>query len=221
MLLYASMRFCLSDLLLRSAQVLIINDEIKMKRMTANKLTVPSNKINQILLDEILNSTSTKNIKGLKRVSSLNVRDLEVKRTLNNLPLTLLKPSSNENSFEIVDELNFLGNVNAKQLNVKSINGFNVSALIENIFLTNERNLIRGSVIVKQLLDVDVLTAKNLFNIPIANLMTTATNQNISADVLISKFAFAKITTNTINDEILRDNIALVNKANVIEGEKS
>lgn len=211
--------FNFADLLLKSQTTVIFSDEIKLRNVTANRLTVRSNKINQIQLDQLLNSTSTKHISGFKTIERLKVSEITMTGTLNNLPLKLLESSSSDKPLEPFNELVFQGGINANSLNVKSINGFNVTALVENMFQTNERNLTRGSLIVSKPMNVNSLTTSNIASLAVANLMTIASSQTISADAVISKFHVANLTTNKINDEKLSNNVALINRPNMVKGE--
>lgn len=219
-LIYKGGKPIFEGLLLKSSPVLIFNDNMKLRNLTVNKLVVQSNRINQIELTELLNTTEVKRVKGLKRIQSLKVKELVTLKALNDLPQEFLEIPSADRLFEETDDHEFEGDVNVRMLNVKALNGLNVSALVENVFLQNERTELRGSLILGNLTNVNELVAKQLLDIPVDNLMTTSTNQTVRTDVRINKFSPVKLNTETINNEKLSQNVATIDNLNFIEGKK-
>lgn len=209
------------DLLLKSSKLMVMTDNVKLRNITASKIVVQSNQINRIPLSQLLNATSTRKVSGTKTFSALRVKDLSVSGTFNNLPLSFMDPSEREKPFELAEGFEFVGDINVKHLRVKSINGFNVPAVMGDVFLKGERNTINGTLIIKSTANVDRLDTKSLMAVPVENLMTTSTDQIIKADLFINKFFVAEMTTDTINDEKLSKNVALANEVNEIEGEFS
>lgn len=208
------------DLLLRSEPVLTFTDEIKLRNLTANKLVVIPNQINQIVLNDLLNSTRVSTVIGSKRIQQLNVKELITLQTVNNVPKVLLEAPAPDKSFEITDEFEFLGEINVKSLNVKSLNGFDVSAIVNNVFLQNERTVLRGNLIIRGLANVNQLIVGQLMDVPVDNFMTTSTDQTIEANVKINMFHADKLTTNLINNEKLNENVARMDSVNIIKGIK-
>lgn len=184
--------------------------------MVTEKLTVRTQEINEIRLTELLNATTTKSVSGTKFVKTLKVGSLEVAQTLNNLPSKSLEPSGDP--IEPVEGLLFQGDINVKHLVVRSMNGFNVAAIMQNVFLNNERNVISGNLIIQNVANANQIFAKNLQDIPVNNFLTTSSEQVVKSDVFINNFHVTKLTSNFTNGEKLSENVALTNVENVIEG---
>lgn len=205
-------------LLLKSSPVLTFTEDVKLRNLTSNKLVVRSNRINKIVLTELLNTTSARNIPGTKRLQKLEVKELITLQSMNNVPRNLLERPEADKPLELAEGFEFQGDINVKFLNVKVLNGFDVSAIVENVFLQNEKTVLRGNLFLRSLTNVDQLLADQLMEIPVDNLMTTSTSQTIKADVMINKFYVGKLITNLINNEKLGEIVATVNNVNVIEG---
>jgi hypothetical protein len=118
----------------------------------------------------------------------------------------------------LADGFEFQGDINVKHLIIKSLNGFNVSSVMKNVFLNGDRKTIRGNLILQNVVNVEKLNAKSLMEVSVDDLLTTATNQTIAANVFINKFFTRTLTSSTINGEKLRENVATVNEVNTIEG---
>jgi hypothetical protein len=211
--------FFFSDLALKSQPSLSFVQDISLKSLKANKIVVSSNKINEIPLTKIINATSVKHISVKKIFRSLKTKNLSVKQSLNNVPITVLEPSDKETPFEVSERIEFVDNINVKHLKVKALNGFNVTSLLNNVFLAGDRNTIKGDLILQSTVNVDSLVTEKLMEVPVENLMTKSTDQKVSADVFINKFFVRSLQSDFINDEKLRENAALANEENVIEGE--
>lgn len=207
-------------LMLKSAPVFTFPDKIELRNLTSNKLVVALNRINQILLTDLLNSTEALSIRGTKKLQKLNVKELVVLQTLNNIPQTLLEPPAADRPLELTDGFEFQGEINVKSLNVKTLNGFDVNDILENVFLKNERTELRGNLILRNMTNVNQLKTNQLRDIPVSNFMTTSTNQTVKANVKINKFYVRKLTTNTINNEKLSQIVATIDNPNVVEGKK-
>lgn len=210
----------LLDLVLKSHPVLTFSEDLKLKSLTTKKLVVLSNKINEIPLDQIINATSVKQVLGKKVFRSLNVKNLAVSQTLNNVPLKFLEAPKDENMLELADGFEFKGDINVKNLKVKALNGFNIPAVLDSVFLAGDRNTIKGNLILTNSVNVDSLVTGSLMEVPVENLMTKSTDQRVAADVFINKFFVSDLKSDSINDEKLSENAALVNEANVIEGKE-
>jgi hypothetical protein len=146
------------------------------------------------------------------------VKNLAVTETLNNVPRSLLEPSSEEKP--LAEGFEFLGDINVKHLKVKALNGFNVSSVFNNVFLAGDRNKIRGNLILQSTANVDNLVTGKLMEVPVENLMTKSTEQSVAADVFINKFFVRSLRSDLINDEKLSENVALMDQENVIEGKR-
>ena len=206
--------------MLKSQPIITFQDDLKLQSLTTNKLVILKNKINQILLSQIINATSAKQISGMKVLKNLKVKNLVAAQTLNNVPLNFLEPSSDKNTLELADGFEFQGDINVKHLKVKSLNGFNVSSVLSNVFLTKDRNIIKGNLILQNVANIDSLVTGSLMEVPVENLMTKSTDQVVTADVFINKFFVRNLISDSINGEDLSENVALVNEENVIEGDE-
>lgn len=209
-----------SDLLLKSQPIYNFNDQISLNTITSKKLVVRTNKINQIELNQLLNATSATKITGSKVFASLKVKDLMVTQTMNNLPLDFLNPSSPEKP-ESTEAFDFLGDINIKHLQVKSLNGFNVSAVLQDVFVTKESNIIHGNLVLQNVTNVEQMIVDSVMDLPVDNLLTKSTQQTVAANMFISKFYAEKLETKMVNDENLSQNVAMINDANTIEGESN
>ena len=219
-LIYEGVDPIFQGLLLKSAPVLNFIENIKLRNLTSNKLVVRSNRINKIVLTDLLNTTMAKSIPGTKKLQRLKVKELITLQTLNDVPKNLLERPEADKPLELTEGFEFQGDINVKSLNVNALNGFNVSVIVENAFLQNERNVLRGNLFLRSLTNVSQLLADQLMEIPVENLMTTSSSQTIKANVMINKFYVGKLKTNLINNEKLSDIVATVDNVNVIEGRK-
>lgn len=180
-------------------------------------MTVHSQAINQIKLDRLLRASSSNEVSGQKTFKDLNITDI-LSQTLNNIPLSVIDPSAANNPLELAEGFEFQGDINLNHLIVESINGFNVSAILQNVYLINRQNTIRGNYVVKNVTDVKDLTINTLMDTSIERIMTTSTDQIITANLFISKFHVTTLITNLTNNEKLKQNVALKNAVNIIEG---
>ena len=178
------------------------------------------NKINQIQLSQMVNATSVKRILGTKLLKNLKVKNLEVAQMLNNVPLNFVESSNDKSTLDLIDGFEFQGDINVKHLKVKSLNRFNVSSVLSNVFLTKDSSTIKGNLILQDIANIDSLVTGSLMEVPVENLMTTSTDQIVTADVFINKFFVRNFISDSINDEDFSENIALLNEENVIEGEE-
>lgn len=180
-------------------------------------MTVLSQEINQIRLDRLLKVSSSNKASGPKSFKNLNITDLK-SQALNNIPLSVIDPSTANDPLELTEGFEFQGDINLNHLVVKSINGFNISAILQNVFLLNQQNTIQGNYVVKNVTDVKNLKVNAVMDIPVDSLMTTSTDQTLMADFSISKFHVTTLTSNLTNNEDWKENVALKNAVNVIEG---
>lgn len=204
---------------MKSQPILFFNKDLSLKTLTTGKLVILSNKINGIPLSQIVNASSTKPVSGKKIFRSIKVKNLSVSQTLNNVPTNILE-SSSEKPQELAEGFEFQGDINVKHLKVKALNGFNVSSVLNNVFLVGDRNKIRGNLVLQNVANVDNLVTGSLMEVPVENLMTKSTIQTVAADVFINKFFVRSLRTDLLNDEKLSENVALVNEENLIEGER-
>lgn len=202
--------------MLKSQPTVTLSGNIKLRNLTANKVDVKSNQINRIPFDQMQLVSSSKPFSGTKAFRSLIIGNLTIKQTLNNLSLKFLNEGTAP--LELSDGFVFRGNINVRNLNVKTVNGFNISAVMENVFLDGDRNIVRGNLILRNVTNVDKLQVNSIMNVPVENLMTTSTDQVVSTDISITKLFATTVVSNTINDEELSQNIAVVNDVNIIEG---
>lgn len=198
----------------KSSKIHIFNDQLKVNSVTANKLTVMSNKINNIPLENLLNSSRTNHVKGLKNIQKLKVNEIYISDVLNNIPLTFL--NATENELKESKKMDFYGDINVRHLNVRNLNGFDVPKELRNLFLKENQTVIQGDLFVRNILNVDNLYGNHIMNIPINNFMTTSTSQTIESDVFIMKFHANLISVNTINNDVV-SNFARTDEANLIE----
>lgn len=200
--------------MLLKSQPLEFIDQLKFENVTANKLSVFSERINLIKFDQLL-KPSVEEVAGLKTFRGLKASNLEIAQALNNHPLKFL---TDDSPLELSDGFEFLGDINVDKLVVKSINGFNVTSVLQNVFLRNERNTIHGNLILHNVTNVKSLNIRKLMDIPVEALMTTGTDQVILANVSISQFHVTKLMPGSINNEEFNSNVAVINAANDIEG---
>lgn len=200
--------------MLLKSQPLRFIDQLKFENVTANKLSVFSERINFIKFDQLLKS-SVEEVAGLKTFRDLKASNVEIAQALNNHPLKFL---TDDSPLELSDGFEFLGDINVDKLMVKSINGFNVTSVLQNVFLRNERNTIHGNLILHNVTNVKSLNIRKLMDIPVEALMTTGTDQVILANVSISQFHVTKLMPGSINNEEFNSNVAVINAANDIEG---
>lgn len=206
-------RLFFAGLLLKSQPLQFI-EQLKFENVTANKLSVVSERINFIKFDQLLKS-SVEEVAELKTFRDLEASNIEIAQTLNNHPLKFL---TDDSPLELSDGFEFLGDINVDNLVVKSINGFNVTSVLQNVFLRNERNTIHGNLIFHNVTNVKDLNIRKLMDIPVEALMTTATDQVILANVSISQFHVTNLMPGSINNEEFNSNVAVINAANDIEG---
>lgn len=195
---------------------MILSGDKQMRDLIANKLIVRSDRINGIDLKEILNKTSTTRIFDVKRFKSLKVGELTTP-LLNTVSLKFLETPANS-SLELAEGFVFDGDINVEHLHVKALNGFNVSNLFAGSFLQGEQNVIKGNLILQNTTTVDHLEVLKVQDYDVDKLLTTSTDQHISANVFVNKFYVNKLTTQLINDENLSSNFALTDAVNIIEG---
>lgn len=190
-----------------------------LRNVAAKKLTVQSNLINGINLKQLLNATTTRQVSGTKVFKSVQVADLSVQETVNNVPLRFLEPSSDQKPLELRDGFEFQGNINVRHLVVVAgLNGINVTKVMEDVFLNGERSVIRGNLIIKNAATVNQLTTQRIMGIPTNELMTTSTDQIISTNIFINTFHATTLAIKKLNEENLGQVVALINDHNIIEG---
>lgn len=204
-------------LLQKSQLVYEFDDQIRIENINANKMTVLSQEINRIRLDRLLSVSSSNTVSGSKTFKDLNITDIK-SETLNNIPLSLMDPSAANDPLELAEGFEFQGDINLNHLIVKSINGFNVSAILQNVFLQNQQNTIQGNYVVRNVTAVKSLAINAIMDTPVDSLMTASTDQIMMTNFSISKFHVTTLISNLTNNEKLKHNVALKNEVNVIEG---
>lgn len=204
-------------LLQKSQLVYEFDDQIRIENINANKMTVLSQEINRIRLDRLLSVSSSNTVSGSKTFKDLNITEIK-SETLNNIPLSLMDPSAANDPLELAEGFEFQGDINLNHLIVKSINGFNVSAILQNVFLQNQQNTIQGNYVVKNVTAVKSLAINAIMDTPVDSLMTASTDQIMMTNFSISKFHVTTLISNLTNNEKLKHNVALKNEVNVIEG---
>lgn len=208
---------CILGLLQKSQLVYEFDDQIRIENINANKMTVLSQEINRIRLDRLLSVSSSNTVSGSKTFKDLNITDIK-SETLNNIPLSLMDPSAANDPLELAEGFEFQGDINLNHLIVKSINGFNVSAILQNVFLQNQQNTIQGNYVVRNVTAVKSLAINAIMDTPVDSLMTASTDQIMMTNFSISKFHVTTLISNLTNNEKLKHNVALKNEVNVIEG---
>lgn len=201
----------------KSQLVYEFDDQIRIENINANKMTVLSQEINRIRLDRLHSVSSSNTVSGSKTFKDLNITDIK-SETLNNIPLSLMDPSAANDLLELAEGFEFQGDINLNHLIVKSINGFNVSAILQNVFLQNQQNTIQGNYVVRNVTAVKSLTINAIMDTPVDSLMTASTDQIMMTNFSISKFHVTTLISNLTNNEKLKHNVALKNEVNVIEG---
>lgn len=177
-----------------------------------------SNKINNIEITKLLNTTKSKRVPGSKKVKVLQVKDLTVTDSLNNLPQSVFNSMNDNKPLDLSGGFESEGDVTVTNLVVKAFNGFDVERLLGSMFLMGEKNEITGPLTLRNVTNVDQLIATSLMDLPVESFMTTSTDQTVKSKLFIDKFFVSKLTTNTVNDEPLAQNVALINGINDIEG---
>ncbi|XP_070500855.1 uncharacterized protein fs(1)M3 [Chironomus tepperi] len=198
----------------KSQPILIFTDQVRLSNISANKLDIKSNRINLIPLNKLLNATITKSVKGTKNLQTLRIDETQITEMMNNVPLTFL--NSTENKLKQSRKINFNGDINVEHLRVKMLNGFDVTKLMNDLYLKDKRTNIKGDLFIRSLFNVENLIANHIKSIPVNNFMTTSTDQEILSDTLISKFHASVIKANTVNTDDT-SNYALINAQNFIE----
>jgi hypothetical protein len=211
---YTGKQMIFENIARKSQPILMLGDDLKFNHLSAKKMTVSSNIINNINLNDLYSATRTKMIPGMKKFKKLKIGELNIGESLNAVPINFL--NRNESKIQSTESINFKGDINVQHLKVRFLNGFNVSTLLDEVCLKSTRNTINGDLIVRNALNVKHLVANRINTIPINNFMTTSTDQIIESDLMINKFFATNLFANLINNEDLR-NVALSSEPNVIE----
>lgn len=186
--------------------------------METNKLVITSNEINDISLQNLLNATtsSSRFIHGEKIFKRIKVKNLNIQHTLNDIDANQLLTSSTE--MNLLDSLELFGDININNLRVSKLNNIQWQTFYENLFLKNDRDSINGNLIFQNFTKVNKITVGLVNGISVDNLLTTSTDQEIQSDIFVNKFYVENAATNTVNNENLMENAAVVNQKNTIEG---
>lgn len=166
-----------------------------------------------------MNATSTKHITSPKAFKSVRAKNVFVSQSMNGVAVNFMKPQNPNVPLELAG-FEFQGDINVKHLIVRSLNGWNISAVLANAFLSNVSNTIAGNLLVHNQLNVDELSVAAVSDVPVEDLMTTSTQQVLRGEVFINMFHSGILNTSTINDEKLSQIVAVQNEANVIEGKE-
>ncbi|CAH1722500.1 unnamed protein product [Chironomus riparius] len=213
-LVYNGNQLIFKGMVSKSQPVITFTDQVKLSNISANKLDIKSNKINLIPLNKLLNATITKSVKGTKNLQTLRIDETQITEMMNNVPLTFL--NSTENKLKQSRKINFNGDINVEHLKVKTLNRFDVTKLMNDLYLKDNKTKIQGDLFVRSSFNVENLFANRIKSIPVNNFMTTSTDQEIQSDTLISKFHASVINANAVNAEDT-SNFALINAQNLIE----
>ena len=205
-------------IILKTQSPITFQDQIKIRNVTGSKVVVNENKINEIPLNELLNSTSTKTVLGNKVFRRITADNLAVP-TLNNVELDFLQ--ADNSGIKLSKGFEFLGNLKVKDLVVNNTNGVSFESLARNAFISKKQNVLDGNLIITRDTSVTDLVTKVLMHLPMMNVMTKSTDQTINGKLFISKFFVSKLTSNTTNGEQLGKNAALVNASNRIDSKGS
>lgn len=198
----------------KSQPIITFSDQVRLSNISASNLDIQSKRINLIPLNKLLNTTTTKSVKGTKNLQTLRIDETQITEMMNNVPLTFL--NSTENKLKQSRKINFNGDINVEHLRVKTLNGFDVTKLMNDLYLKDNRTQIKGDLFVRSIFNVENLFANHIKSIPVNNFMTTSTDQEIHSDTLISKFHASVINANAVNTEDI-SNFALINAQNFIE----
>lgn len=192
--------------------------DININKLETNKLVITSNKINDIFLENLLNVTTSSNriIRGEKIFKRIKVKNVNIQQTLNNIEVNQLLTSSTK--MDLLDSLELFGNINVNNLRVSKLNNVEWQSFYENLFLKDDRDSINGNLIFQNFTKINKITVGFLNGVPVDNLFTTSTDQVIQSDVFVNKFYVENAATNTVNNEKLSENAAVVNQKNIIEG---
>lgn len=192
--------------------------DINIIKLETNKLVITSNKINDIFLENLLNVTTSSNrlIRGEKTFKRIKVKNVNIQQTLNNIEVNQLLTSSSK--MDLLDSLELFGDINVNNLRVAKLNNIEWQSFYENLFLKDDRDSINGNLIFQNFTKINKITVDFLNGVPVDNLFTTSTDQIIQSDVFVNKFYVENAATNTVNNEKLSENAAVVNKKNIILG---
>ncbi|CRL02513.1 CLUMA_CG015260, isoform A [Clunio marinus] len=203
----------------RNHPKIMFEDDIKLNTIAAKEINVKSDQINSIKLKLIVLASSPNIIGGLKVIKNLKADRLKVSKAFNNLPVDFLRlPSSNSQEIkQLVKGIEFKGDITVKNLNVTFLNGFNLSALLDNNFVVNDRNVIKGILLLQNITNVNKLYAERIGSSNVAHLMTTSTDQLLHTDLFINKIFSTNLQADKINNENLHETVALANVFNKVE----
>lgn len=173
--------------------------------------------INKIPVKHLLNSTSTQMLRGEKVLEHIELHKILSSLTVNNVNVSLLKSAINFwETFP--NEFIFQGQVNVKNLHLTTLNGFDFNPFFQNVHLLNERSRLRGNCFIHNALSTNVLTIKQIMDLPVADLLTTSTDQAVAADCFVATFFTSMVNSQLVNNEKLNETIALVDSVNFVEG---
>lgn len=174
--------------------------------------------INNIPIKHLLNSTSTKLIKGDKFFGNIEIHTITTAATVNNVNVSLLK-SASRNFWEVLpSEYVFNGQVNLRNLHLEVLNGVALHSWFKDVYLPLERSQLRGNFFVHDALSTVNLSTKLIMDTLVSDLLTTSTDQAVKADCSIAKFYTSKVNTQFVNNEKLNETAALADSNNFVEG---
>lgn len=169
-------------------------------------------------MKHLLNSTRTQVLRGEKVLEHIELHKILSSLTVNNVNVSLLKSALN--FWEMFpNEFIFQGQVNVKNLHLTALNGFDFNSFFENVHLLNERSRLRGNCFIHNALSANALTTKQIMDLPVTDLMTTSTDQEVAADCSVATFFTSMINSQLVNNEKLNETVALVDSVNFVEGE--
>ena len=181
-------------------------------------MVITGNKINDISLQNLLNVTTSSNrlIRGEKIFKRIKVKNVNIQQTLNDIEVNQLLTSSTK--MDLLDNLELFGDINVNNLRVSKLNNIEWQSFYDNLFLKDDRDSINGNLIFQNFTKINKIIVGFLNGVTVDNLLTTSTDQEIQSDVFVNKFYVENAATNTVNNEKLSENAAVVNQKNIIEG---
>lgn len=207
-----------SGMFLKSTSPNRLIGDLNINKLEANKLVISSNKINDIFLENLLNVTTSSDrlIRGEKIFKRIKVKNVNIQQTLNDIEVNQLLTSSTK--MDLLDSLELFGDITVNNLKVSKLNNVEWQSFYQNLFLKDDRDSINGNLIFQNFTKINKITVGFLNGVPVDNLLTTSTDQEIQSNVFVNKFFVENAATNTVNNEKLSENAAIINQKNVIEG---
>jgi hypothetical protein len=201
-----------NEIILKTQPEIFFKNDIKIANLTTGKIVTSLNEINKIPFDEITKIGEP--ISGLKKTTNLKVKSLQIRDFFNKVPIEVLLRDNST----LQPTTKMLGTIEVNNLQVETINDINFDTFTKDVFVTDQKNSIKGNLIFSNIVKVNELRLNRLMNTPIDDFMTTKTDQNIQAEISINKFYARNVESGKLNGENIQENFAVIEEPNRIRG---